>query len=173
MHLITYIGIDNGVGTVGLITNVYTEAGKFIRQEADILPVPIRKELDYTKKKQMVSRLDIKAMRQLLKGFKPENTFVALERPMVNPGRFKASAVGLRIYEAMLIALEDTGHRRLVIDSKAWQKEILPSGIKGSDKLKKASAQIGKQLFPHLEKKIKRDADGLLIAYWLSNKGEL
>jgi len=64
--------------------------------------------------------------------------------------------------------LEDAQWPYEYIDSKEWQKVLLPKGIKGSDELKKASLDIGKRMFPTL--KIKKDADGLLIAEYLRRK---
>ena len=51
------------------------------------------------------------------------------------------------------------------IDSKEWQKELLPSGLAKLE-LKIASLQIGQRLFPNVNFKGFPDADGLLIAEW-------
>ena len=93
---------------------------------------------------------------------------VFLERPMVNPGRFQATASALRAMEATLIVLEMFKLPLQYVDSKQWQKALLPSGIKGPAELKKASMDIGCRMFPHLSEIIKKqgDADGLLIAEW-------
>jgi hypothetical protein len=50
------------------------------------------------------------------------------------------------------------------IDSKSWQKEFLPSGLKGSDELKKASLQVAQRMFPKLDYSKIKDGDGILIA---------
>ena len=50
------------------------------------------------------------------------------------------------------------------VDSKKWQKALLPIGIKGSEELKKASLEVGKKLFPTINFKGFKDADALLIA---------
>jgi hypothetical protein len=67
-----------------------------------------------------------------------------------------------------LIALEESQWAYEYIDSKEWQKSLLPKGLKGSEELKKASLDVGKRLFPSLD--IKKDADGLLIAEYLRRK---
>jgi hypothetical protein len=87
---------------------------------------------------------------------------------MVNSTRFNASLSAIRALEATLIALEESKLPYEYIDSKEWQKHLLPKGLKGSDELKKASLDIGKRLFPSLE--LKKDADGVLIAEYLRRK---
>jgi hypothetical protein len=87
---------------------------------------------------------------------------------MINSTRFNASLSAVRALEATLIALEQFQFRYEYIDSKEWQKLLLPKNIKGSDELKKASLDIGKRMFPDLD--IKKDADGLLIAEYMRLK---
>ena len=82
---------------------------------------------------------------------------------MVNPTRFKATTSALRCFEAELVIIEYLGLRHIFIDSKEWQKELLPKGCSGND-LKKASLDIGNRLFPMFEKFKHPDRDGLLIA---------
>ena len=60
--------------------------------------------------------------------------------------------------------LEIMGLKHMFIDSKEWQKALLPKGIKGSDEQKKASFDIGNRLFPQFEDFKHKDRDGLLIA---------
>ena len=150
-----YIGIDNGVtGSIGIIdTSGYT-----------LIKTPVKKELSYTKKKQYITRIDIDAFTKILKVYKDKNCIVLLERPMVNPGRFKATVSALRSLEATIIVLEMLCLSYDYIDSKEWQKRLLPAGIKGTAALKKASLNKGKQLFP--KAKCQNDCDGLLIAYY-------
>jgi hypothetical protein len=87
---------------------------------------------------------------------------------MINPGRFKASISAVRCLEAMLIGLELYEIPYQYCDSKQWQKELLPAGIKGPIELKSASADIGTRMFPEHKELIwkHKDADGLLIAEW-------
>jgi hypothetical protein len=87
---------------------------------------------------------------------------------MVNSARFSASMSAVRCLEATLIAIEEVGFSYQYVDSKEWQKLLLPKGLKGSDELKKASFDVGKRMFPTLA--IKKDADGLLIAEYLRRK---
>ncbi len=85
---------------------------------------------------------------------------------MVNPMRFMATTSALRSLESTLTVIEYLKLPLSYIDSKEWQKLLLPQGIKGSDELKKASLDIGCRLFPQHSDLIKRhkDADGLLMA---------
>ena len=149
-----YIGIDNGVsGTIGIL-------GK----QNHFIETPTITQLNYTKKKSNISRIDVILLRTILQEYQPK--LILLERPMVNPSRFQATASALRALEATLIIIEELFLPYMYIDSKEWQKELLPSGIKGSANLKEASKQIGCRLFPEFTKEIEKhgDADGLLIA---------
>jgi len=159
-----YIGIDNGVsGSVGIINN----------HKAYFFKTPIKKELNYTKTKQYINRIDTTKLKMLLSANIDVgdhfNVFVFLERPMVNPGRFKATTSALRSLEATLIVLEDLNLPFQYCDSKEWQRELLPSGIKGAE-LKTASNDIGRRLFPYIESS-HDDYDGLLIAEYARRKG--
>jgi hypothetical protein len=62
--------------------------------------------------------------------------------------------------EATEIVLEELQIPYQFIDSKEWQKVLLPSGLKG-DQLKKAALDVAKRLFPKQEIV---NADSLLIA---------
>lgn len=153
-----YIGIDNGVsGSIGWINNLGTQNGFHY--------IPTISEQDYTKTKKNRTRINNKELRRLLYDINKNGDCIALiERPMVNPGRFQATTSALRALESTLIAIEWCGISYKFIDSKEWQKIMLPSGIKGAPELKKASLDIGKRLFPNF--KYKGDADGILIAEW-------
>ena len=155
----TYIGIDNGVsGTIGILTDT----------DSYFYETPVKKHLKYTKKKAFLSRIDHIELKKLFMSFDfPFTIFV--ERPMVNPKRFTASASALRALEATLIVLEQLGLPYEFIDSKEWQKAVLPKGIKGQAALKEASKLKGIQLYPMFKKEIEKhkDADGLLIAHYL------
>ena len=157
-----YIGIDNGIsGTIAIIK----PSGEVVFKKT-----PIKSQLSYTKKKRNINRIDVDALEWLLH----ENTssgvlrFCVIERPMVNSGRFQATASALRACEATLIVLERLKIPYQYIDSKEWQKALLPSGLKGPA-LKKASKEIGKRLFPSVDLK-HEDADGLLIAEYARRK---
>ena len=148
------IGIDNGVsGSIGVIN---TETNK-----AECFLTPIKKCLNYTKNKQWMNRIDVIELCKLLEKSK-NNSKAFIERPMVNPARFKATVSALRAMEATLIVLEELAIPYEYIDSRVWQKMLLPTGIKGSSELKRAGIQVAGRLFPDI--KLTGDGDGLLIA---------
>ena len=156
----TYIGVDNGTtGSIGILAD-----GKTL-----YVHTPTKKELSYTKKKQYISRIDTAKLADLLDEFAMDNAIAILERPLVNPGRFKATVSGVRALEATLIVLEMLKVPYQYIDSKEWQKALLPSGLKGNE-LKKASLEVGKRLFPQVDFSGFKDADGLLIAEYARRK---
>ena len=151
-----FIGIDNGVtGSIGIIRE----------DSVEFFETPIITQQNYTKKKANISRIDFNSLCELFEPFQGTNCFVLLERPMVNPMRFMASTSALRALEATLIIIEQLHLPFSYIDSKEWQKALLPQGIKGEE-LKKASIDIGSRLFPQFIESFKKhkDADGLLIA---------
>ena len=94
------------------------------------------------------------------------NTFVMIERPMVNPTRFAATISAIRCLEATELLLEELRIPYQFIDSKEWQKALLPSGLKGND-LKLGSESVANRLYPRL--KIV-NPDCLLIALYCKNK---
>jgi hypothetical protein len=153
-----WIGWDNGIGNISAV---------WPDKPAEYKITPIRKCLNYTKKASYISRLDRIKTREILEewinGYMP---IIVIERPMVNPGRFKATASGLRVVEAQESVMEDMGLPYRFIDSKEWQKVLLPQGVKGPA-TKTASLDVGKRLFPHLQGLFKNDADSLLIAEYI------
>lgn len=163
-----WVGIDNGVtGSVGIID----ENGFYAW-----FKTPTISEQSYTKKVQKITRIRTGLLRtKLLDYLKPSRQVIILiERPYVNPLGFKATASALRALEATLIVIETLGLPYEYVDSKAWQKALLPAGIKGPD-LKKASLDIGKRYFPDMASSFGKDADGLLIALYNKRRdiGEL
>lgn len=159
-----YVGIDNGTSSNGI--GVVQEGGKSLQ-----FATPIKKEQSYTKIKKKISRIDYSRMlnifEDLLKTFPDEKFLVGLERPMVNPRRFFASMSAMRALEATLIVLETLKLDFVYLDSKEWQRVMLPGNAGGED-LKVSSLAEGKRLFPHI--KFKGDADGILIAEYLRIK---
>ena len=152
-----YIGIDNGVtGSIGVI-NKYT---------ALLYATPTKSEQSYTKKKQNVTRIDTISLRKILEDC--GDARVMIERPMVNPSRYKSTLSAMRALEATLVVVESLAFGYEYVDSKEWQKALVPQGISGAE-LKPASATIGKRLYPHLSDEIDKqgDADGILIAHYL------
>lgn len=150
----TYIGIDNGVtGTYAILSEEEKAFGK----------IPTKKEQDYTKAKKMITRLDYGTFKAFLEPYKGTEVLVVMERPMVNPTRFLASAVALRCHEAELICIEELGLPLRYIDSKEWQREMLPKGTEKAE-LKSMSLQIGNRLYPIFKEVNHSDRDSLLIA---------
>ena len=157
-----YIGIDNGTtGSIGIIRQ---DSG-----EIDFIKTPVISELNYQKKKQEITRINHREMLTIFHTYYglDGGIIIGIERPMVDPRRFKQTTAALRAFESTLIAIEQFELPYMYVDSKAWQKLLLPAGIKGTANLKKASLQIGKRLFPSLSDKFENDADGILIAEYL------
>lgn len=160
-----YVGIDNGVsGSIGII---------FPNGDSRFIKVPVHTEQNYTKKKANISRIVASELFVFLQDniSNGNNVFCAIERPMVNPQRFVATTSALRALEATLIIVELLGIPYQYIDSKEWQRELLPKGCKG-DELKTASKDIGIRLFPNHKELIEKhkDADGILIAEYCKRK---
>jgi len=155
----TYIGIDNGVtGSIGIVR---------YESEPIFIEVPVKMEQNYTKAKQNISRIKVEDLRYFLeKNIEDRNNcLVLIERPMVNPTRFRATTSALRALEAVLTVVELLKLPYMYLDSKEWQRSMLPEGMKGEG-LKVASKDIGVRFFPSLSEIIKKhkDADGILIA---------
>ena len=151
-----YIGIDNGVtGTIGIVGDEV--APVFVK-------TPTKSEQNYTKAKQNVTRVNCVELKELLEAYSGHNVMVVMERAMVNPTRFKATTSALRCLEAELIVVELLRYPHIYVDSKEWQRILLPKGIKGSDEQKKASLDIGNRLFPQFQEIKHPDRDGILIA---------
>lgn len=162
-----YIGFDNGIsGTVGMIFN---------NQTWFFLP-PTKLEQNYTKKKGNITRIILPELVSIISGLlikiNPESIMCLIERPMVNPKRFQASTSALRALETQLNTVELLQIPYQYEDSKAWQKELLPKGVKGDVALKEASKNIGCRLFPQHAELIKKhkDADGILMAEYCRRK---
>ena len=170
---VSYVGIDNGVtGTIGVITVDYSSGSV----ETDFILTPSFKELSYQKsKKAYRTRLNYKEVKNYLLGVKTrsDTIILSMERPLINAQRFTASLSAIACLESYLILLEELEIPFTYIDSKEWQKNLLPVGIKGSDEQKKASMNVGCRLFPSHRELIQKhkDADGLLIAEYLHRKG--
>jgi hypothetical protein len=160
-----YIGIDNG--PTGSIT-ILDPDGFLLHSEL----TPVKKELSYTKDKKKITRVSYKGLAQILAEYLPKkkrlNQLCVIERPMVNPIRFKNSLSAIRALEATLIALEILGVPYQYIDSREWQKVFLPTakkkkvkGVSNSAELKKDAVNIAQRLYPGTNPEL---ADSLLIA---------
>ena len=156
-----YLGIDNGVsGSIGIVDDLG-------RMHAYI-PTPTIKCLNYTKSKAWITRINYESLKAMLELFLPDMK-CAIERPMVNPGRFKATVSALRALEATQLALEALKIPYEFLDSKEWQKVLLPHGLE-KEELKIASNEVCKRKFPEVTLKHPGDGDGLLIAEYLRMK---
>lgn len=156
-----FIGIDNGVtGSIAILRN-----DGFV---LDFDVTPTWKCLNYTKAKQWVTRVVTLELYTLLEPFKSHSVCV-IERPMINPGRWKATISAVRALEATQGILELLQIPCQFIDSREWQREMLPSGL-SKEELKAASLETGKRLFPALDWCWAKDADGLLIAEYARRK---
>ena len=157
-----YIGIDNGV--TGSLALVYDD-------EYEMVHTPTIKQQSYQKAKAQITRIAYgELVTQLARWARQSRgyAFVAIERPYVNPKGFKATVSALRALEATLIAVESLGLPYQYVDSRQWQRKLLPRNIKGTPALKSASVDIGIRLFPFASDRIvaRGDADSLLIAEW-------
>lgn len=163
------IGIDNGVsGSIGIIEQDGTSDFHTMKQFT-------HKEQDYTKRKKGITRLKAQVLHQYLYRYVGDDVKVLIERPMVNPKHFNTTVCAVRIMEATMNVLELLKFGYEFIDSREWQKELLPQGTKGSSNLKKASLDVGSKLFPHFRTRFKtqKDADGMLIAEYCRRKYKL
>lgn len=156
------ITADNGLGNWTIMRD-----GEVV----DFFEVPTFKHADRKKSKvSYTTRIDTNKLtdKLLLSCVDRANARAFIERPLINPMRFKASVSGIRAYEAALIVLEDLciGYER--VDSRTWQRAFWPAPAKGKkNNTKKLSRNIACQLFPHLKDKIeKSDGDSLLMAEW-------
>ena len=166
-----FIGVDNGVtGSISILN----ERGKVLYYEK----IPVFKELNYTKTTQYLNRVDtVKLFEIFEKHVGGHECMAYIERPMINPSRWKASVSAIRCLEATLIVLNNMEIPHQYIDSKEWQEALLPirkkpkkktkkkkKGKKQEDaskELKEAGVHVAKRLFPKID--CKKDADGLLI----------
>jgi len=161
---IVYIGIDNGVtGSIGCITLEDSLLN------AIQIKTPVKKVMNYTKSvKRMVSRIEYKDLKKnLALMIKDADRIICrLERPMINNTRFHQTVSAARSHEATEICLEELEIPFDYIDSKKWQREMLPKGVE-KEELKIASLTLGKRLYPNANVHNCKDMDGLLIAEYL------
>ena len=147
-----FVGIDNGVS--GAVT-ILSETGYVILH----VNTPIKNCLNYTKKKAFLNRVDFNELRNIFL-YAGVDSFCMIERPMINSFRFNASISAARCLEATEILLEERQIPYQFIDSKEWQKILLPSGLKKGES-KKAADDVAKRLFPSIGIV---NSDSLLIA---------
>lgn len=163
-----FIGCDNGTsGTIAIIG--YSPE----RISLYNFKTPTKVQQNYTKKKSNITRVDGKVLMEVFRKYIPEGAQVnvLIERPLVNPKMFQATISAVRALEATLTIIETLGYSYAYIDSKEWQKALLPAGCKGPE-LKVASKEIGERKYPGRTIPKHPDADGLLIAHYcmMTNK---
>jgi hypothetical protein len=154
-----YVGIDNGVGSIGIIKD-----GKYF-----LYKTPVKKTLDYCKTKvRWINRLDVDEFEKILKEhIKDDNYYIFVERPLLNSKLFFASITSVRILEAMIIVFEKNNYKYEVIDSKKWQKMFI--NVKGRSNIKKVVEELGKRMFGIFEEC--KEYDGLFIAEYCRRIG--
>lgn len=158
------IGVDNGPsGSIGLIEM------KSMMKLVEYHKVPTVKYLNYQKSKvKHITRLDHVTFSYMIQGWlnrgKVNDLKILIERPVTN--KFLQSMIsGARFMEAMLVCLEKFSLGYEIIDSKEWQKIMLPKFDKKTD-TKKLSLEVAKKLYPNIDYTGFKDADGLLICEW-------
>ena len=164
---------DNGTtGTVGWIHGVNYA-------NYDMIEVPVKKRASFHKDPRSTTVIDVEKLKGTILGWMeqakliPKDIIAYRERPMINPKRWQASMSASRADEAETIMLEQLGIKYKYVDSKAWQRHVLPSSGKAgttSDMLKAESMDIGLKEFkdhPGIVQCIRKhgDADGILGAY--------
>lgn len=157
-----FIGIDNGTtGTIAIIS--YSPEGL----KLNYFKVPTVVQQNYTKKKANVTRVNARVLLDIFSKSIPAGSTVnvMIERPMVNPTRFQATMSAIRALEAVQTIVEALGYPYEFVDSKEWQKTLLPPDAKG-DALKTASLRIAERRYPGRLITGHPDADGLLIAHY-------
>lgn len=154
-----FIGIDNGVsGSVAVVDR----GGALLLYE----PTPLVNKLNYTKTKSFVNLVDTVKLEAMLRPYITGSLII--ERPMINPGRWGATVSAIRCHTLQEDLFDRIQIRYRFVDSKEWQKQMLPEGLKGSAELKKASLHVGRRRFPTA--KFKKDADAALMAEYARQK---
>ena len=164
-----WCGLDNGVtGSIAFIVED-PETGYY---KTDFMLTPVVSQLSYQKTKvKHMTRIDFMKLFSIMKEYKENSSrmVVGIERPMINSTRFEASLSARASLEAMLIMFDMLEVPFTYIDSKSWQKTLLPPNLKGSPEQKRASLDVGCRNFPEHKDLIAKhkDADGLLIALYM------
>ena len=169
-----FIGIDNGVsGSIAFIREDKKKRG--------VHPVPVKNCLDYTKAVRYVTRVDHDSLFTLIETtirdynnatyVNIDDVRICIERPMINPMRFRASMGAIRCLENVLIIVEELRLSYSFIDSKEWQRAMLPAGTSKRDDLKKISTEIAERKFPGgCFRKNKIDGDAYLMTEYMIKK---
>lgn len=166
---------DNG--TTGTIGWIYGGGASYA--DYDMIEAPVKKRASFHKEPRSTTVIDVEKLKGTIRGWMeqasliPKDIIAYRERPMINPKRWQASMSASRADEAETIMLEQLGIEYHYVDSKAWQRHVLPSSGKAgttSDMLKAESMDIGLKEFkdhPGIVQCIRKhgDADGILGAY--------
>lgn len=176
-------GLDNGA--TGTVCSIIPQM-KYL----NFIQTPSIISVDYPKDIQYINRVDIdnltkwmkKSIKKAEKFYKqPIKSIVIMQRPMVNPQRFKQSGNALRAFEATIIMLENLKIEYIIIDSKKWQHYFFGKNTLMLD-LKAQSMKKGLQILNNYkirakDKKIMSDvikkhgdADGMLICQFAVEK---
>ena len=187
-----YVGIDNGItGSIGIVNETSSEEYFFptpttstlnyqktkakhisrinVRQLKALIhnaigdqPAKVLLERPFINPGMGSKKKDIKTQCPFCEKHHTITKAIAQPFPMF----FQASISAARALESTLIVLESLSLGFDYVDSKAWQKEYLPSGIKGSPALKKASLEVGIRKWPQFTELLDKqnDADGMFIA---------
>lgn len=176
-------GLDNGAtGTICAIIPQY----KYL----DFIQTPSKVTLDYPKEITYINRVNINELTKFIKkNIKVAKKFykqsikiiVVMQRPMVNPQRFKQSGHALRAFEATIITLQNLEIDYIIIDSKKWQHYFFGKNTLILD-LKFQSMRKGLEILNNYKLKVKEkklmqniikkhgDADGMLICQFAIEK---
>lgn len=168
-----YVALDNGITASW---SAFIEDSETNACETRFGLIPDKRQIGWQKsKKSSLHRIDWEAMKSLIDDVmaRSDVQILYMERPMINPSRYVASMSARACLEAMLIVMEMTRIPFAFMDSREWQKEMLPKGLKGAEELKKASMDVGIRLFPQFKELIckHKDADGLLMGEYIRRRG--
>ena len=127
--------------------------------------------------------VDIDALKELLLKVVPstEHTICYLERPAVNffmGWQIQSSLSAFGAWQSVLYVLKSLGIECIMIDSKQWQKDLIPQATGKNNKeylkslkkgernklLKEAADKFAHELFPSIEFKESGDGDSICIA---------
>lgn len=159
------IGIDNGVsGSITIMSNDGTVL--------DYFPTPTKKTLKPTKKVQWITVVLYDELYYRLKKHVEHESSVKcyMERAFINYKMFNATMSSVMAYIITVLVLEQLHISYEVVDSKDWQKHMLPEGILGKKELKEAAKCVANRLFPSVRIKRADLADSLLIAEYYRRK---
>lgn len=177
------IGLDNGA--TGTICAIIPE-----HKYLNFIQTPSKVSLDYPKEVTYINRVDIEKLAEFIKKnikvakkfYKQQiKSIVIMQRPMVNPQRFKQSGNALRALEATIITLQNLNINYIIIDSKKWQHYFFGKNTMILD-LKAQSMKKGLQILDNyninkaskeaISDVIKKhgDADGMLICQFAVDK---